>query len=66
MTAWPPRTRTEWLALVLGVAALIACGLLGAHAPGQTLISYSFAFFFFTGLSIGSLALLMVHALTGG
>ncbi|HJU07051.1 MAG TPA: hypothetical protein VJ727_01025 [Rhodanobacteraceae bacterium] len=66
MTAWLPRTRTEWLALLIGAAALIACGWLGTRAPLQALLSYLFAFFFFTGLSAGSLALLMVHALTGG
>jgi len=35
-------------------------------APRQALLSYLFAFLFFTGLSVGSLALAMVHALTGG
>jgi hypothetical protein len=66
MTAWLPRARTEWIALAVGVAALIVCGLLGIRAPQQTLLSYLFAFFFFTGLSVGSLALLMIHAITGG
>lgn len=32
----------------------------------QALLSYLFAFMFFTGLSVGSLALLMIHTLTGG
>ena len=67
MTAWLPRTRPQWLALLIGVLALVACLLLGLFRdPRQTLLSYLFAFFFFTGLSVGSLALLMVHALTGG
>jgi hypothetical protein len=67
MTAWLPRSRWQWLAIPIGVAALVACLLLGLfHNPKQTLLSYLFAFFFFTGLSVGSLALLMVHALTGG
>ena len=67
MSAWLPRTRRQWLAIPVGVAALVACLLLGLFGdPKQTLLSYLFAFFFFTGLSVGSLALLMVHTLTGG
>jgi hypothetical protein len=67
MNAWLPRRRTQWLALLLGIAALVACFLLGLwRGPKQALLSYLFAFFFFTGLSIGSLALLMTHSLTGG
>ncbi|HET7557882.1 MAG TPA: hypothetical protein VFK08_07385 [Rhodanobacteraceae bacterium] len=67
MNAWLPRTRWQWLAVPVGVLALVACLLLGLFRdPRQTLLSYLFAFFFFTGLSVGSLALLMVHALTGG
>ncbi|HJU26761.1 MAG TPA: hypothetical protein VJ722_08810, partial [Rhodanobacteraceae bacterium] len=66
MTAWLPRTRTQWIALIAGVVALVALGLPGPHDTQQALLSYLFAFFFFTGLCVGSLALLMVHALTGG
>lgn len=67
MTVWLPRTLAQWLALSIGVAALVACLLLGLwREPQQALLSYLFAFFFFTGLSIGSLALLMIHAITGG
>ncbi|HEX7128531.1 MAG TPA: hypothetical protein VF217_00515, partial [Rhodanobacteraceae bacterium] len=67
MNAWLPRTRGQWFAILVGILALVACLLLGLFGdPQQTLLSYLFAFFFFTGLSLGSLALLMVHALTGG
>lgn len=67
MNAWLPRTRPQWLGLGTGVAALVACLLLGLwHEPRQALLGYLYAFCFFTGLSVGSLALLMVHALTGG
>jgi hypothetical protein len=67
VNAWYPRTRWQWLAIPVGVAALVACLLLGLFGdPQQTLLSYLFAFFFFTGLSVGSLALLMVHTLTSG
>ncbi|HLI17465.1 MAG TPA: hypothetical protein VKV22_04240 [Rhodanobacteraceae bacterium] len=67
MNAWLPRTRAQWAALLLGVGALVACLLLGlSRDPKQAMLSYLFAFFFFTGLSAGSLAVLMTHALTGG
>ena len=66
MNAWLPRSLAQWLALLVGVAALVACLLLGLREPKQAMLSYLFAFFFFTGLSIGSLALLMIHAIIGG
>ena len=67
MNAWPPRSLAQWCALLIGVAALVACLLLGLwRQPKQALLPYLFAFLFFTGLSIGSLALLMIHAITGG
>src|SRR6185437_3328954 len=67
MNAWLPRTFAQWFALLIGIAALVACALLGWWGdPKQTMLSWLFAFFFFTGLSVGSLALLMTHSLTGG
>ena len=67
MNAWLPHTLAQWLALLIGVAALIACALLGLWGDTrQTMLSWLYAFFFFTGLSVGSLALLMAHSLTGG
>jgi len=67
MNFWLPRTLAQWFALLVGIVALVACLLLGLwREPKQALLSYLFAFFFFTGLSIGSLALLMIHAITGG
>lgn len=67
MNAWLPHGRTQWLGLGLGVLALAACLLLGLMVSAQqAMLSYLFAFVFFCGLSVGSLALLMVHALTGG
>ncbi|MBV8495270.1 MAG: hypothetical protein JO361_00665 [Gammaproteobacteria bacterium] len=54
------------VAALAGLAFLALCIPLGHAAPQQALLSYLFAFLFFTGLSAGSLALLEVHALTGG
>lgn len=53
---------------VAGVAsiALLLCLLLGWHAPRQALLSYLVAAMFCLSLSLGSMALLMVHVLTGG
>lgn len=65
MKPWLPRG-IEWLAPIVGVLALLACLWLGQAAPQQALLSYLFAFVFFTGLSVGSLALAMVHPLSGG
>ncbi|HEX5352872.1 MAG TPA: hypothetical protein VFW60_02215 [Rhodanobacteraceae bacterium] len=67
MNAWLPRAPAQWVAALLGFTALAACLLLGLwREPKQALLSYLYAFFFFTGLSVGSLALLMMHSLTGG
>lgn len=54
------------LSLLTGSASLLLCAWLGRYDPRQALLSYLFAFVFFTGLSIGSLALAMVPVLTGG
>lgn len=64
--AWLPR-RFEWLLPPIGVLALAGCLLLGLTGDmHQALLSYLFAFVFFTGLGAGSLALAFVHPLTGG
>lgn len=57
----------EWLLPPVGVLALVGCLLLGLRGDmHQTLLSYLFAFVFFTGLSAGSLAVAMIQPLTGG
>jgi len=58
--------RARRLALIVAVLALCGYLLLASRAPRQALLSYLFAFLFLSGLSVGSLALAMVHALTGG
>lgn len=66
MNALLPRSGTQWLARAVGVLALLICLMLSFASPQQGLLSYLFAFVFFTGLSLGSMAILMVHVLTGG
>jgi hypothetical protein len=53
-------------ALAVGAAALAAC-LAGAFlSPDAFFRGYLFAYVFFTGLSLGCLAVAMLHHLTGG
>ena len=58
--------RTLWIALGVGMLALLISAVLGLAEPRQALLAYLFALLFFTGLSTGALALLMIHQLTGG
>jgi hypothetical protein len=53
-------------ALIIGVIALIAAGLCANSAPAQFFRGYLVAWLFVFGLAMGSLALVMVHHLTGG
>jgi hypothetical protein len=55
-----------WLGLPLGIVLLLLVSYLGRRDPQQALLSYLAAFMFFTGLSLGSLALVLLHLLTGG
>ena len=66
MISWVPQGRAEWGTAIGGVATLVAFGWLAFQSPQQGMLSYLFAFVFFTGLAVGALALVMVHALTGG
>jgi hypothetical protein len=63
---WPRISRREGIAAAIGLLALLACLLLGLHAPRQVLLSYLFAWLFWLAPALGSVGLLMVHALTGG
>jgi hypothetical protein len=58
----------RWRIVVAGAAliALLLCAVLGTYAPRQALLSYLAAWMFCLAPALGSLALLMVHALTGG
>src|SRR5690348_12094862 len=65
MSAWLPQGRAQWICALAGVV-LLGCLLVGFAPAHERLLSYLFAFLFFTGISIGSLALVMVHVLSGG
>lgn len=64
----PPASlsRAQRIALVAGVAGLAVCGLGYAADHGQFARSYLMAFVFWSGVALGSLALLMISHLSGG
>ena len=58
--------RLQRTALAVGVVASVAVLLLAFRDPQQFYRSYLFAYLFWLGLSLGSLAIVMLHHLTGG
>jgi hypothetical protein len=56
----------RWIALVIGVAGLAACGWDAASHPAAVLQSYLISWLYFLGLTVGSMTTLMIHHLTGG
>lgn len=52
--------------VVVAVLALVGFAVLGLQAPRQALLGYLTAYVFFLAPALGSVALLLVHALTGG
>ncbi len=54
------------LALIAAIAAVVACAAGFAATPRAMLQSWLFAWLFALGVSLGALANLMVHRLTGG
>jgi hypothetical protein len=60
--------RTRLIALLVGLAAAIAC-IFAAISPATRapfFSAYLFAYLFWLGVSLGSLVLIMLHNLTGG
>ncbi len=53
-------------ALFVGAAALGICVVGGFSAPAQFFHSYLFAFLFWAGVSLGCMAVAMLHHVTGG
>jgi len=52
--------------LFVGLLALAACAVGAFLSPGAFYRGYLFGYVFFTGLSLGCLAIVMLHHLTGG
>jgi hypothetical protein len=60
--------RARWIVFLIGLAAAIPCAL-AAFSPAtrtQFFNAYLYAYLFWLGVSLGSLALIMLHNLTGG
>lgn len=58
--------RAKNISLGLGIIGLIGCLIGWLIAPRDFFVAYLFGLFFFLGLSLGSLGLLMIHHLTAG
>ncbi|HVT28172.1 MAG TPA: hypothetical protein VHE81_09160 [Lacipirellulaceae bacterium] len=55
-----------WWSLAVGAVGTVGCVIGAALEWQQFLRSYLYAYFFVLGLSVGSLALVMIHQLIGG
>src|SRR3954453_17334430 len=58
--------RAKLISASVGMLGMVGCTAGWIFAPGDFFLSYLFAHFFFLGLSLGALGLLMIHHLTGG
>jgi hypothetical protein len=58
--------RRQWFALLLGVVCLLLCFAGWFISPRQFFVSYLFAELVWVGVSLGCMAFLMIHYLTGG
>ena len=61
-----PVDRVKVISAGVGVVGLVGCIAGWILAPADFFVAYLFAHFFFLGLSLGSLGLLMIHHLTSG
>src|SRR5436853_4247595 len=61
-----PLGRIQWPALAVGLAGLAGCALGAVLDPATFFPSYLFAFMFWLGIALGSLAILMLYHLVGG
>jgi hypothetical protein len=59
-------TRLQYIALVVGIVGLVLSGLGAFLNPLQFFRAYLLAYLFWLGLTLGCLAILMVHYLAGG
>jgi len=58
--------RIQRAALAIGVACLVLCGAAAAVRPDIVSRSYLVAYSYCLGLALGSMAIVMIHHLTGG
>ena len=63
---WPDWKRVQRIALAVGCAGLVLCAVGAIFNPHQFFHSYLSAFTSWAGIALGSLALWMIHNLTGG
>ena len=63
---WRRATLTPAAALLVGIAGLIGMGIFLVFAPKAAAGGWLIAFLFWSGIPLGSLLALMIHALTGG
>ncbi len=59
-------THMQPRALMVGVVALVACGLWALVDPVQAVRSYLVGYLFWLGIALGSLAILSIHHVAGG
>src|SRR5947199_3569069 len=59
-------SRAKNVSLILGTIGLAGCLIGWFIAPRDFFVAFLFGHFFFLGLSLGSLGLLMIHHLTAG
>ncbi len=65
-SAAPHPRLVQRAALAAGIAGLAATGIGMLAQPARAYSSYLFAYVYWLGLSLGSMALLMIHGVTGG
>src|SRR5207247_10781836 len=63
---WPAGRRWQRRFLITGAVGLVLCAIGALVDLEQCLHSYLFAYFSWLGIALGSLALWMLHNLTGG
>lgn len=63
---WPEGRRWQRQLLLVGIASLCLCAIGAAFDVQQFFRSYLLGFFSWLGIALGSLAILMLHNLTGG
>jgi hypothetical protein len=63
---WPDGKRIQTIALSVGCAGMVLCAVGAIFDPQQFFRSYLAAFTSWAGIALGSLALWMIHNLTGG